>query len=294
MKQADASNSNTRVASGAAWMVLAACLLATLSLLVRQVSGELHPFEIAFFRNIAQLLLMVPWLIVAGFAVMRTDRLWAHIRRSIFGILAMLSWFWVITKMPLAEATSISFSAPLFTTLGAALFLGEQVGPRRWLATFMGFVGVLVIIRPGFRDVGEVQLIAILCAVLIAGAMLSNKSLAKTENPNAMVVWMGFFMTLFSLPSAIPVWQWPSVETSAWLVVLGLVATAAHLALNRAFVRGDASFIAPFGFVQIPFIALMGYVFFAETPDTWTWVGAAIIVGSGIYTAHREAIHKNP
>jgi len=294
MKQADASNSNARVASGAAWMVLAACLLATLSLLVRQVSGELHPFEIAFFRNIAQLLLMVPWLIVAGFAVMRTDRLWAHIRRSIFGILAMLSWFWVITKMPLAEATSISFSAPLFTTLGAALFLGEQVGPRRWLATFMGFVGVLVIIRPGFRDVGEIQLIAILCAVLIAGAMLSNKSLAKTENPNAMVVWMGFFMTLFSLPSAIPVWQWPSVETSAWLVVLGLVATAAHLALNRAFVRGDASFIAPFGFVQIPFIALMGYVFFAETPDTWTWVGAAIIVGSGIYTAHREAIHKNP
>ncbi|PHS79540.1 MAG: hypothetical protein COB59_01070 [Rhodospirillaceae bacterium] len=292
MKQADASNLQARAVSGAAWMVLAACLLATLSLLVRQVSGELHPFEIAFFRNIAQLLLMVPWLFVVGFAVMRTNRLWAHIRRSTFGILAMLSWFWVITKMPLAEATSISFSAPLFTTLGAALFLGEQVGPRRWFATFMGFIGVLVIIRPGYRDVGEVQLIAILCAVLIAGAMLSNKSLAKSENPNAMVVWMGLFMTLFSLPSALPVWQWPSAETSAWLVVLGLVATAAHLALNRAFVHGDASFIAPFGFVQIPFIAFMGYVFFAETPDLWTWVGAGIIVGSGIYTAHREAVLK--
>jgi len=278
--------------SGALWMALAASLLGTLSLLVRVISADLHPFEIAFFRNLAQLVFMLPWVLVAGFSVLRTKRVWAHTRRSAFGILAMLSWFWVLTKMPIAEATAISFSAPLFTTLGAALFLRESVGIRRWAATFVGFMGVLIIIRPGFREVEEPQLIAIICAILIAGAMLSNKSLSKSENPNAMVVWMGALMSVFSLPPALTVWQWPASHIWPWLMVLGAVATAAHLAINRAFARGDASFIAPFGFIQIPFVAIVGFGVYDEVPDLWTWVGAIVIMGSGAYTAHREAKHK--
>ena len=274
-------------------MVLAACLLGVLSLLVRNVAGELHPFEIVFFRNVAQFVLMMPWLVVVGLKALRTDRPWAHVRRSSFGILAMLSWFWVITKMPIAEATAISFSAPLFTTLGAGLFLGEHVGLRRWSATLVGFLGVLIIIRPGFRDVGEVQLIAIGCAVLIAAAMLSNKSLAKTENSNAMVMWMGLIMSILSVPTLVSVWQVPSLGAMAWLVVIGLVATCAHLSINRAYARGDASFIAPFGFVQIPFVAVLGYFFFTEVPEIWTWIGAFVIIGAGIYTAHRESLAKS-
>lgn len=277
-------------ASGALWMVLAACLLGVLSLLVRNVSSELHPFEIVFFRNVAQFLLMVPWVVMSGLSVLKTKRPWAHVRRSSFGILAMLSWFWLITKMPIAEATAISFSAPLFTTLGAGLFLGERVGLRRWMATLVGFAGVLLIIRPGFRDVSEVQAIAVGCAILIACAMLSNKSLTKTENTKAMVVWMGFLMSIMSVPTLISVWQVPSLNAGAWLIALGIVATCAHLSINRAFASSDASFIAPFGFVQIPFVAVMGYFLYAETPDLWTWVGTFVIIGAGIYTARRESL----
>ena len=149
---------------GALWASLAACLLGVLSLLVRKIAGALHPFEIAFFRNLGQLLLMVPWILYAGVSVLKTDRPWAHVRRSFFGILAMLSWFWVITQMPLAEATAISFSAPLFTTFGAAIFLGEKVGMRRWTATAIGFVGVLLIIRPGFQGVDTPRLVALMTA----------------------------------------------------------------------------------------------------------------------------------
>jgi len=274
---------------GALWMVLAACLLGVLSLLVRNISADLHPFQIAFFRNLAQLLLMIPWLVVAGLGVLRTRRSWAHVRRSVFGICAMLTWFSVLTMMPIAEATAISFSAPLFTTAGAALFLREQVGLRRWLATGAGFLGVLVILRPGLNAVGPPQLLALLAAALIAGAILSNKSLARTEPPNAMVMWMGVYMSLFSIGPAVPVWVWPSAPVWGWLLILGLVATAAHLAINRAFGAADASFIAPFGFVQIPFVAGVGFIAYGEVPDVWTWVGSAIIVLSGGYIAHREA-----
>lgn len=274
---------------GALWVSLAACLIGVLSLLVRQIAAELHPFEIAFFRNLGQLVLMVPWVLYAGLSAMRTDRPWAHARRSAFGILAMLSWFWVITQMPLAEATAISFSAPLFTTLGAVLFLREKVGMRRWAATVIGFVGVLLIIRPGFQGVDTPRLVALVTAALIAAAMLANKSLTRTESPNAMVVWMGVFMSLFSLPPAIGYWQWPSGSAWAWLGVTAVVATAAHLALNRGYQAADASFIAPFGYVQIPFVAILGFWAYGEVPDIWAWSGAAVIVGSGIYIARRES-----
>lgn len=274
---------------GALWMVLAACLLGSLSLLVRHTAKDLHPFEVAFFRNFAQFAFMVPWVLAAGIQVVHTKRVWAHVRRSGFGICAMLSWFWVVTQMPIAEATAISFSAPLFTTAGAALFLRERVGPRRWAAAAVGFMGVLLIIRPGVQAVELPQLVALMSAVFIAGSMLSNKSLARTEKPNAMVLWMGIFMSLFSLPPALSVWTWPVGWTWAWLVGLGLVATAAHLAINRAFASSDASFIAPFGFAQIPFVALVGYMAFAEIPDSWTIAGALVIMLSGVYTAHREA-----
>lgn len=277
------------VTAGVAWMVLAACLLGALSALVRHIAADLHPFEIAFFRNFAQFALMLPWVAMAGLGVMRTGRMWAHVRRSAFGIVAMLVWFSVLTMMPIAEATAISFSAPLFTTAGAALFLGERVGPRRWAATVVGFFGVLLVIRPGFVEVGLAQMLALFAAVMIAGAMLSNKSLARTESPNAMVVWMGIFMSLFSIGPAWTVWQWPVGDTWWWLLALGCVATAAHLAINRAFASGEASFIAPFGFVQIPFVALLGFVAYGETPDAWTWAGALVIFASGAYTVHREA-----
>lgn len=274
---------------GAGWMIVAACLLGVLSVLVRHVAQELHPFEIAFFRNVAQLILMLPWLVVAGLSVVRTHRNWAHMRRSLFGICAMLTWFSVLTMLPIAEATAITFAAPLFTTAGAALLMGEKVGVRRWSATMFGFIGVLLIIRPGFQEVGLGHGLALLAAVLIAAAMLTNKSLARTEHPNAMVLWMGIYMTAFSIMPAASVWTWPTVDAWPWLAAIGLVATAAHLALNHSFSVADASFVAPFGFTQIPFIAVLGYAVYGEVPDLWTWAGAAVIVASGIYIARREA-----
>lgn len=274
---------------GALWMCAASVLLGVLSITVRHLSKDLHPFEIAFFRNLGQFALMLPWLLFSGIAVMKTKRIGAHVRRSLFGIVAMLSWFTVLALLPVAKATALGFSAPLFATVGAAIFLGETVRARRWSATALGFVGTLIIVRPGLEKFDGAELLALASAALIATALLSNKSLARTENPNAMVLWMGFFMTLFSIGPAIYVWQWPQGETWAWLGLTGVIATAVHQALNRAFKTSDASYVMPFGFVQLPAVALMGYFAFGEVADFYTWIGAAVIFASGVYIVHREA-----
>ena len=274
---------------GALWMSAASIFLGILSVTVRHLSKDLHPFEIAFFRNFGQFALMLPWVVYSGIGVMKTERIGAHVRRSIFGIIAMLTWFTALSLVPVAKATALGFSAPLFATLGAALFLGETVRARRWTATALGFVGTLIIVRPGFQTLNGSELLALGSAALIAGALLSNKSLARTENPNVMVVWMGLFMTLFSIGPAIYVWQWPQGETWAWLALTGVIATFAHQSINRAFKTSDASYVMPFGFVQLPAVALMGYMVFGEVADIYTWIGAAVIFSSGVYIVHREA-----
>lgn len=274
---------------GAFWMVIASTMLGTLNVLVRHISGDLHPFEIVMFRNFGQFAFMLPWLAFSGLAVMKTKRIGAHIRRSLFGIAAMLTWFFALSLLPVAKVTALGFTAPLFGTIGAALILREKVRARRWSATIIGFIGALIILRPGINSIGSSELVALGGAALIAFALLSNKSLARTEQPNAMVLWMGFFMTIFSLPPAIYVWRWPVGETWAWLVMLGAVATIAHLAINRAFIAADASYVMPFGFVQLPAVAILGFLMFGEAPDMLTWVGGAIIFASGVYIARREA-----
>ncbi|MDH3335595.1 MAG: DMT family transporter [Rhodospirillaceae bacterium] len=274
---------------GAIWMVIASTMLGTINVLVRHISADLHPFEIAFFRNFGQFAFMLPWLVVSGFAVMKTKRIGAHIRRSMFGMAAMLTWFSALSLLPVAKVTALGFTAPLFATIGAALILREKVRARRWVATIIGFIGALIILRPGINTIGSSELVALGGAALIAFALLSNKSLARTEQPNAMVLWMGFLMSIFSLPPAIYVWQWPVGETWAWLAMLGVVATLAHLSINRAFVTSDASYVMPFGFVQLPAVAIMAFFMFGEVSDIFTWVGAAIIFASGIYITRREA-----
>jgi len=274
---------------GAVWMIIASTMLGTINVLVRHISADLHPFEIAFFRNFGQFVFMLPWLFISGIAVMKTKRIGAHIRRSLFGMAAMLTWFSALSLLPVAKVTALGFTAPLFATVGASLILRENVRVRRWSATLIGFIGALIILRPGINTIGTSELVALSGAALIAFALLSNKSLARTEQPNAMVLWMGFFMSIFSLPPAIYVWQWPAGETWLWLAMLGAVATIAHLAINRAFIASDASYVMPFGFVQLPAVAIMAFFMFGEVSDALTWVGAAIIFASGIYIARREA-----
>lgn len=279
---------------GALWMIAASAFFSLLTALIRHVSGGLHPFEIAFFRNLFGLAFILPWLLGAGIGGLRTRRFHLHMLRATVGLVAMLSWFTAISMMPIAELTALSFTAPLFATAGAALFLGEKVRIRRWAAIIVGFAGAMIVLRPGVETLSLPAGLALVASACMGVAALTIKALSRTEPANAVVLYMVLLLTPMSLVPALLVWTWPEPELWLWLVAMGLIGTLGHMALVRSFRATDLSAVLPFDFSRLIFTALLGLVLFDERPDTWTWVGAVVIFAATLYTAHREARLDKP
>lgn len=283
-------HARTGAVRGALLMAGAAVSFACMAVIIRICSQQVHAFEIAFFRNLFGLAFMLPWLLRGpGIGQLATGRFGLYLLRAVLGIAAMLSFFWALTAMPVAGAVAISFTAPLFITIGAALVLGEVVKVRRWSATLVGFAGMLLMLRPGASTLHPAALAALFSAVAMAGSALAIKALSGTENSRAIVTWMVVLMTPLSLPAALWVWEWPEPWTWALLVATGGLGTIGHLLLTSALQTGDASYVMPFDFVRLPAAALLAWWLFAETVDIWTWIGAAIIFGATVYITRREA-----
>lgn len=262
---------------------------ALMMVLVRHVSVTVHPFEAAFFRNLFGLAFMMPWLLNSGFGALATRRPGIHVVRALFGLSAMLCLFTALSLLPLAEVTALTFAAPLFATAGAALVLKERVRLRRWTATLAGFVGVVIILRPGSEIVSPAALVALGAAVFMAGAIVSIKSLARTEQPAAIVIYFGLLVTPMSLVPALFVWTTPSPQLLLWFLLIGLAATVGQILMTRAFAAAEASAVMPFDFSRLVFVSVFGMILFGERPDAWTYVGAAIIMASAVYITHRES-----
>jgi len=271
------------------WMSLGGLSFAGMSGVIRHLSGELHPFVVAFYRSLFGLVWMVPWLIQHGGTVLRTRRPLFYAIRASFSLFSMLGSFYGVAYMQIADATAISFTGPLFATVGAALILHETVRLRRWVATLIGFAGVLVVVRPGPATFNPVALVVLLSAAANAGSFLTVKALSRTEPPNLIVVYMVLYLVPLSLVPALFVWSWPNLAALPWLIVMGLFGTLGHLSMTRGFAAADMSVALPFDYLRLPFAAAMAYVFFAEIPDRATFLGAAIIAAASIYIAHREA-----
>jgi drug/metabolite transporter (DMT)-like permease len=261
--------------------------------LIRYASASLDPLQIVFFRNAFALLFMLPWLARVGFGGLRTGRLGLHFTRAAFGLCAMSSWFTAVALLPLAQAVALNFTVPLFATIAAALVLGEIVRARRWTATIVGFLGVIVIVRPGFESVSPATALPVLAALFMAATAVAVKALSRTEDASAMVFYMNLFLAPMSLIPALFVWRWPDPATWLAVALIGLIAALAHQLLVRSFAKADASAVIPFQYARLPFSAGVGFLAFGEVPDIWTLVGALIIAGAAVYIAQREAAaHK--
>ncbi len=270
-------------------MVAAAVFFALLTSLVRLGTAELHPFQVAFFRNLFGLAFMLPWLIRHGPGALRTNRTGLLLLRALLGTVTMLTWFWCLSVMPLAEAVSLSFTAPLFVTVGAALLLREKVRARRWLATLVGFIGTLIVLRPGIQTIDAPAIAALGSAFAMACSILIIKVLVKTETAESVVIYMVLMMTPLSLLPAVFVWRWPSAEIWLLMVAIGGVGTAGHLLFTRAVSVAEASAIMPFDFVRLPLTAILGWLMFDQVVDGFTWLGGTVIFAAGIYIARRES-----
>jgi len=274
---------------GALWMSLSGLLFAVLSAIVRHVSAEMHPFEIAFFRSVVILAIMLVWK-GRSIKTMQVGQWKMHMVRAVSGTTAMLCIFSAFALMPVAEVTALTFTAPLFATLGAGLFLGETVRMRRWMATLFGFAGAMIILRPGVEALTEGAWLAIAASVALSVTVLSIKALSRTEAPNTIVLVNAFLMTLFSFIPALFFWTWPTPTLWGWMVLAGCVAFGIQQSLTRAFAAAEATAVLPFDFARLLFTALVGFLAFGEMPDLWTWVGGAVIVAATVYIAHREAV----
>lgn len=276
---------------GSVLMICACAGFAGMIGIIRHVadSAGLHGFEIAFFRNLFGLIFMLPWVLRTGLKGLRTHRHGLYALRGVLSIVTMLCWFWAVTVMPMAEAVALSFTTPIFATVLAAVVLHEVVRTRRWTATAVGFIGAMVILRPGSGAIHPAALVVLLSALTMASAIITMKVLARTEPANAIVTYMVLYLTPLSLGPALLVWQTPDWQTVAWLVALGGLASISHMFVTRAFAAADASAIMPVDFARLPFVATIGFLAFGEVPDVWTWIGAAIVFGSSVYIARREA-----
>ena len=269
-------------------MTASAVMFGVMAVVIRLASEHMHAFEIGFFRSFFGLIFALPLLIKPGLRLLHTQRFSLYLLRSLFGTVSMLCSFWALSHLPLAQAISISYSTPLFVTIGAVLMLGEVVRLRRWSAVIIGFVGVLVILRPHSSDFSPAMLIALLSAALAAGSYISIKFLSRTEPPDAVVIYMTLIMTPLSLMPALLDWSWPSAMGWLWLAVIGFLGTAAQVCMTRAYQLGEVSALVPLNFLQLPVVVVLAGGLFGEKLDLTTACGAAAIIGANLYIARRE------
>ena len=278
--------------TAAVLVVFASVLFAVMNGIIRHVAQEVDPLQIVFFRNMFGLLAMMPWLAREGLGVLRSKRPMLIGVRSLIGVLSMSSWFYALSIVALADAVALSFTAPLFGSIVAFMFLGEVIRARRISALVAGFAGMLIILRPGVESVGFGEALVVFSALTMASSIVVMKVLTRTEAVGSLVIYHTLLGTILSIIPAIYVWDWPSLEMWIWVVVLGVVASVAHMAFTRGFAMAETNYLLAFDYVRLPVVALIGWWFFSEPTDLWTWVGALVIAVSSLYLAHREALAR--
>ncbi|HAU80438.1 DMT family transporter [Stenotrophomonas sp. TWI273] len=260
-----------------------------MAIAIRYATRYVPTQEVAFFRNAFGLLALLPMLIRPGSAPLKTQQLPRYFLRSAIGLASMLCAFWAIGHLPISQAISLSYSTPLFVTIAAVLWLGETVRMRRWAAVIIGFIGVLIIVRPGSTSFTPGTLVAVGAAVLSSLVAIQIKQLTRVDSADTVVFYTYVFWVPLSLVPALFVWVWPTGLAWVWLVATGVLGTLGQLLWTRALRLGEVSALTPISFMQLPLVSLLGWLLFNEALDRWTVIGAGIILGANAYIAHREA-----
>ena len=273
---------------GAMWMTTAIVLFSAMTVLIRMLTADIPVHQIVCVRGVVSVLLLVPWLASQGVQSLATRRFGLLMGRGVLTSIGLLTWIYAIARIPLAEAVALHFTLPLFGILLAAYFLGEKLDRQRWMVTIVGFLGTLVILRPGIESLEILSLVVLLSALAYAGTGIQTKLLVRTETSAAIVFYVSAFTAVaFGIPC---LFDWVEPDLLQWSMLVGVAVfnVTAQSCMNRAFAAADASFILPFDFLRLPFAVVAGYFLFAETPDLWTIAGAAVIFGATYYNTQKE------
>jgi drug/metabolite transporter (DMT)-like permease len=269
---------------GALLMLASGLLFSAMGALVKHLSVQLPNEMVVFFRSAMGLLALLPWVLHRGISQLKTKNLRGHLGRGLAGVTAMYCYFYAIAHLPLAEAVLLNYSTPLFIPFIAALWLGEQVSMRLWAAIGVGFVGIVLILKPGLGMFTPVSLIGLASGMFGALAMVSIRRLSKTE-PTLRIVF--YFSAVCTAVSAVPLlWRWQTPDPALWtlLILMGVLASLAQLLLTRAYSHAPAAQVGPFTYSTVVFAAAVGWIFWGEIPDLLSFGGTALVCLAGIMT----------
>ena len=276
---------------GFIWITLSTFAFMSMVMIVRHISDRYNTGELAFWRALIGLALLAPIFVRSGSDLFRTRQFGFHLLRNVMHFVGVAGWFYAISRMNLSTGMALQFTVPLFTILLAIVFLREKVDPARWVATLIGFAGVLVILRPGVEPVTLAAIAALVSALGYGAANIATKVLMRNCSSDTIV----FYMNVMHLPMALcAAWAMggisiPAIPDIPWLVGLAASATLAHWLLAKALGEADASLIIIVDFTKLPWVTLGAFVFFGEAPVIWAWIGGLVIFASTVYIVRRAA-----
>lgn len=274
---------------GIGFMLIAVAVWSAMMILVKALSAEYTSFQILFIRTLVGLAVLAPMLGRHGLSTLKTHRLPLHMARAMFAYFGMLGLFIGLGTIPIAEVVSLSFTQPIFIFLLAATLMGEKFSGTRLVAILGGFAGVLILLRPGFTEIGFGAAVVLGGAISYAGSNVCIKKLMTTENATATTIWVNILMCpLAGIPAAI-YWVTPTLPDLALMVGVGLTGTAGIWFISRAYAAAEMSAVVPFDFLRLPIVATAGWLWFGETTDLWTFAGAIVIFASTYALARSEA-----
>jgi len=274
---------------GALWLVSGGFIFTCNGVMIRLLSDQVESVQTAFFRAVFSVLMLLPLMTTGRVRPWASQRKVGHFWRTMMGTLSMVLGFYAVSMLPLADATALGFSQPLFSVCVAALVLREKVRWRRWSATIVGFIGVLVMVQPGEGSLQAGALVALANALTVSLSILLVRRLSASETPLMILTQFAIWSTVLLALPAIWVWRWP--DAWGWTLAIGVSASATvgQYFWVQAFKAGEMSAVAPFEYLRLPFAVFMGWLIWGQMPEIWTYVGAAIVIASALYIAQREA-----
>jgi len=255
----------------------------------RHLSPDLHIFVIVLFRSLFGVAFLAPFALRHGGRRLRTTRFRLYAIRGVTAYLSLVGYFYAATYIPLADISAIVFTRPVFACIAAIMFLGELARGRRWIAIAIGFVGALVVVRPGFAEMNIGVVFALGAVAMTVCNTIFIKSLSFTDHPDTIAIYQGITVAPLALVVAVFFWSTPTLEQFAWLLAMGALGAATQRTLARSYAAADATVVTVLDFLRLPIAALVGLIFFGEWPVFWVWVGGAIIVASSFLLTRREA-----
>ena len=259
---------------------------------VKFLTTDLHPIIICFYRCLMGLILITPWMIKNNFKALKSNNLKLQISRSIINVFSMICWFSAIGLMHFEKAAALGFSTPLFTTILAIILLKEKIRFHRTAALIIGFIGIILIIRPGLVPLEIGAVLLLLSAFTFSFVLIIVKKLSSIDESQTII----FYHLLFSTPIffILSLFYWQDINLNQLLIFafMGATGLLSHWCLAQAFKLSDTTFVMPLQFTKLIWASLIGLFIFSEQPDIWTWFGAIVIFISVVYITYRESFKK--